>query len=766
MKHHLLPLLILLCTACSPRETGVATYEIIPRPDLAEQHRMAPFELTRATAIIAPEGLEREAEFLREYIRLSTGIRLHEEGTGAPIRLEESAALEHEAYRIEVTTHQVTIYGGSSSGIFYGIQALRKMLPTGEFGRVEIPSGRLEAAPRFGYRGMHLDVCRHFFDEEFVKRYIDLLALHGINRLHWHLSDDQGWRIEIKCYPRLTEVGDARRETVVGRNSDQYDGIPYGEGCFFTQEQARRIVSYAHERHIEVIPEIDMPGHMMAALSAYPELGCTGGPYEVWGRWGVSEEVLCAGNDQTLQFVCDILDEIIEIFPSEWIHIGGDECPKVRWEACPKCQARIQTEGLDKQGVKAEEALQGWFMRQVIAHLNALGRTAIGWDEVLEGTTPDDDLVVMSWRGEQGALEAARRGMRSIMAAQNYLYFDHYQTRDNSRERLALGGFNPIDRVYGFDPAALLPGSLKSLLVGVQANLWSEYILSDEHALHMALPRMAALSEIQWCRPEAKNYDNFLERLQRQLKLYDCLGYNYAPYILEIEFEVEPQPEKRQLLAYLTTIDGAEMRYTTDGSTPNSRSLRYEGPIAIDHTMQLRASAVREGRLSDAALLDVSFSKSTLCPVELTTPPASHYTFGGAGTLVDGLRGDKNYRTGRWIGFGATDCCLNIDFLQVEELSEIEFRVCVNMDDGCFNARGVRVELSEDGEHFKEVLHKEYRAQTPDDDHGIYTYREQWSPTPARYARIVIAHENSIPAWHPYYPLAPAFLFIDEVMVR
>ncbi len=766
MRRLLLPLLILLCTACTPREEGLASYEIIPRPDSVSAGETPSFWLTPATPILAPEGLEREAEFLREYIRLSTGIKLREGGTGAPIRLDRSDKLEQEAYRIEVTDDSVAILGGSSSGIFYGIQALRKMLPTGDFRGVEIPSGSLTSSPRFGYRGMHLDVCRHFFDEEFVKRYIDLLALHGINHLHWHLSDDQGWRIEIEQYPRLTEVGDARRETVVGRNSDQYDGIPYGEGCYFTQEQARRIVAYAHERHMEVIPEIDLPGHMMAALAAYPELGCTGGPYEVWCRWGVSEEVLCAGNDQVLQFVCNILDEIMEIFPSEWIHIGGDECPKVRWEACPKCQARIQKEGLADRGVKPEEALQGWFMRQVIAHLNSRGRTAIGWDEVLEGAEKSDDLIIMSWRGEQGALEAARRGMRSIMAAQNYLYFDHYQTRDNSRERLALGGFNPIDRVYGFDPAALLPDSLKSLLQGVQANLWAEYILDEEHALHMALPRMAALSEIQWCRPEQKDYDDFLHRLQRQLRLYEQLDYNYAPYVLEIEFEVERQPKERALRVALSTIDGAEIRYTTDGSTPRKGSPHYDEPLTIDHTMRLQASALREGRISEAVPLDVEFAKSTLCPTRALTSPAPNYTFEGVMTLVDGLRGDKNYRTGRWLGFSAEDCKLLIDLEAEEELSEAKFSVCVNMDDGCFNARGLVVELSTDGTSFHEVCTKEYAALTPEDDHGIYTYHEQWPAQQARYIRLTIRHESSIPAWHPYYPGSPAFLFVDEVLVR
>lgn len=768
MKERIFLLLLLLSAACKPLPEGYAYYHntLIPNPDVMGYNQMPPFLLEAGYRIDYPAEAAREAEFLREFVAFQSRIESGNSEVTAPIRLEITPSLASEAWEMEITEESLTLRGGTTAGLFYAIQSLRKILPIGNFSQVVIPSGNLAASPRFAYRGMHLDVSRHFFDLDFVKRYIDLLALHGINRLHWHLSDDQGWRIEIQKYPRLTEVGDARRETVIGRNSDQYDGILYGEGCLFTQEEAREVVAYAHERHIEVIPEIDMPGHMMAALAAYPELGCTGGPYEVWCRWGVSEEVLCAGNDQTLQFVCDVLDEIIEIFPSEWIHIGGDECPKVRWESCPKCQARIESLGLNRGTIDPEEALQGWFMRRVIEHLKQRGRTAIGWDEVLDGGIEGDDVVIMSWRGEQGALRAAEHHTRSIMAAQNYLYFDHYQTRDNSRERLALGGFNPIDRVYGFDPTAHIPDSLKHYVVGVQANLWAEYILSEEHAFHMALPRMAALSEIQWCHPAEKDYNLFLKRLQQQLALYTHLGYNYAPYILDIDYQVEGDTTSRSLVATLSTLDEAEIRYTLDGSKPNRRSPRYEGPITIDRTMTLQASALRGDTLSAPVPLEVRFSKATLCPIEFQTHPALHYTFKGASSLVDGLQGDKNYRTGRWIGFSGCDCVMTIDLGAPQQIQEVAFRCCVNKDDGCFDARGLEVEGSLDGEHFQPLHSVSYPALKEEDDHGIYPHHESFPASEARYLRLTIRHEASIPAWHPYYPGSPGFLFVDEVWVE
>ncbi|MBR3853229.1 MAG: beta-N-acetylhexosaminidase, partial [Tidjanibacter sp.] len=563
-----------LCScSCGAAKVGVANFDnVIPQPQSVVYVADAEgYTLSGATTVAYGEGVDqRDAEFLVEYVALSTGINLPtpqsgvEEG-GIVLTLDTTIA-NPEGYRLRVCSEGVQIVGASGDGLFYGIQTLRKALPVGKFRSVELPAVEVSDEPLFGYRGMHLDVSRHFDGVEFVKRYIDMLALHNMNTFHWHLTDDQGWRIEIKKYPLLTSVATTRSQTVIGRNSGVWDGVPYGEGCFYTQEQIREVVAYAAERHINIIPEIDMPGHMVAALAAYPELGCTGGPYEVWTIWGVSKDLLCVGNDQTVQFAKDVLEEVVALFPYEYVHIGGDECPKVRWHECPKCQARIDALGLRNTKAKSpEEALQGWFMREMADFLGERGKTVIGWDEVLDGENLGENMVVMSWRGEAGGIKAAKRRVRSIMTPNNPLYFDYYQTRDITREPFAIGGDNPLVNVYAYNPVGKIPEEFREYILGVQANVWREYIKTADHVEHMVLPRAAALCEVQWMNPEQKNYEEFLTRLQPMIRLYDHLGYNYAPYVLDVEMNLAPVDGKRAFEVSLSTLDNAEVRYTTSG---------------------------------------------------------------------------------------------------------------------------------------------------------------------------------------------------------
>ena len=383
-----LSLASLLMTGCSSAPTVVADYEVVPAPLQITTAQQSPFVLKSGAVIGYPAGnakMQKNAEFLAAFLKDQTGMVLKTAEGEGDITLQLGMQDENpEAYQLKVNSDGIVISAPSEAGVFYGIQTLRKSVSAAPDSQVEFPAVEIVDKPRFGYRGMMLDVGRHFFSMDELKTYIDMLALHNINRFHWHLSEDQGWRIEIKKYPKLTEIGSQRKETVIGRNSGKYDGKPYGG--FYTQEQAKEIVQYAADRYITVIPEIDLPGHMQAALAAYPELGCTGGPYEVWTQWGVSDNVLCAGNDQTIQFIKDVLAEIIQIFPSEYIHVGGDECPKVKWETCPKCQARIKALGLksDKQHTK-EERLQSYVIHEAEEFLNANGRQMIGWDETLEG---------------------------------------------------------------------------------------------------------------------------------------------------------------------------------------------------------------------------------------------------------------------------------------------------------------------------------------------------------------------------------------------
>lgn len=537
-------LLILAGIFSTYNSNGQTTsYSVIPAPQMVNTAGQNSFHLKKNTTIAYPKGnelLKRNAEFLSEYIGQATGsapaIRTYTEEKKANntiILALDPAIKNKEGYILTTTSKSIRISGQTANGIFYGIQTLRKAIPaTAQKAEISLPAGEIKDEPRFSYRGMHLDVCRHFYPVEFVKRYIDLLALHNMNTFHWHLTEDQGWRIEIKKYPKLTEIGSIRSKTVIGKaGSGKYDNTPYGG--FYTQEQAKEIVKYAQERFITVIPEIDLPGHMLAALAAYPELGCTGGPYEVCPDWGIFDDVLCIGNDKTLPFLEDVLAEIIEIFPSKYIHIGGDEAPRTRWKECIKCQARIKNEGLkaDKEHT-AEDRLQTFCMTRIEKYLNGKGRQIIGWEEILKGDVAPN-ATVMSWRGIQSGIKAAQMGHDVIMVPKEHCYFDYYQAKDTKQEPLAIGGFVPVENVYNLNPVPdeLTPEQQKHIL-GAQANLWSEYIPTTQQVEYMVLPRMAALSEALWTQPQSKDYESFLQRLPWLVKLYQRDGVNYAKHVL------------------------------------------------------------------------------------------------------------------------------------------------------------------------------------------------------------------------------------------
>ena len=524
----------LLFAQCTPAPTAQANYEVIPMPQsITLSNSDNQFVLHSGTLISYTSGNEdmaRNAQFLQTYLADQLGYTLRIEpgiaSEGIVLKLNEGQASE--GYTITVDADRVLVEATSPAGIFYGIQTIRKAVPVEMGAVVGFPAGVITDAPRFAYRGAHLDVCRHFFSVDSVKTYIDMLVLHNMNKFHWHLTEDQGWRMEIKQFPKLTEIGSVRNGTMIRKDWNSNDSIQYGG--FYTQDECREIVKYAADRYITVIPEIDMPGHMVAAVTAYPELGCTGGPYEVRTIWGVSEELLCAGNEKVYDFVDKVLDEVMDVFPSKDIHIGGDECPKTEWEKCPKCQSKIKALGLKKDDrFTAEQKLQAYFTKHVDEYLTKHGRNAIGWDEILEGGV-SENATVMSWRGESGGIEAARLKHRVIMTPNTYCYFDYYQSKDRDNEPFAIGGFLPIKHVYDYEP---LPANLtpeeQSYIWGVQCNVWTEYIPTFSHVQYMMLPRGAALSEVQWSLPEAKDYEKFKnERLPRLIKIYELYGYNYS----------------------------------------------------------------------------------------------------------------------------------------------------------------------------------------------------------------------------------------------
>ena len=756
-------------TACGGTKTE-AGYDVIPLPREVSATAKSSFRLTDKVRIVYPAGNEamrRNADHLAAYMQRAAGLTLRTapggRSRGNIVLREAPAAGQPEGYTLQVNRDSVVL-SGTGAGVFHGLQTLRKAVAKGPGGAARrLPGVTINDAPRFAYRGVHLDVSRHFFTVDEVKSFIDMMALHNMNRLHWHLTDDQGWRIEIKKYPALTQVGARRKETVIGHNSGRYDGQPYGG--YFTQEQAREVVRYAKERHITVVPEIDLPGHMQAALAAYPHLGCTGGPYEVWTKWGVSDNVLCAGNDSVLTFIDDVLREITGIFPSEYIHIGGDECPKTQWKQCPRCQARIQALGLKSDNRHSkEEYLQSYIIRHGGQTLSALGRKMIGWDETLEGGLAPG-ATVMSWRGEAGGIEAARQGHDVIMTPNSYLYFDYYQSDDRTHEPLAIGGYVPLERVYSYQPLpASLPPGEQARIIGVQANHWTEYIPSLQHLQYMALPRWAALAEVQWSPAEARNYDRFLARLPQLTALYDAEGYNYARHAFGVKAGYRALPDGT-VEARLTTIDGAPVHYTLDGTVPTAAAPRADSVLRIAASCTLRAAAVRgDGQESRVLAEPIVLSKATGRPVKANRPVSRQYEFGGVAMLTDGLKGTPSYKTGRWIGFYADDLDVTIDLQELTEVTRVGLNTCVEKGDWIFDIRGLAVEVSADGEHFTRVFDEQFAPMTAADRNGIRTHTAAFSAVKARYVRVVAPTERSIPAWHGGKG-RPGFAFVDEITV-
>lgn len=520
--------------------------KVVPAPDkISYNAKGGDFTLSASTVINYTAGnadMERNATFLAQYVKDMTKLELGKQAakgkakTGISLVLNAKAKLAPEAYEIVVDKRGVTVTGATAAGVFYGVQTIRKSLPVLQSAEsVELPAAKVEASPRFAYRGMMLDCARHFFPAKFVKEYIDLIALHNMNRLHWHISDDQGWRFSVPGYPRLAEVGSKRAQTVTGHNSELEDGVPYGG--YYTDDEIRDIVKYAAERYVTIVPEVDMPGHMMAALAAYPELGCTGGPYKTGEFWGVYRDILCAGNEKVYTFIEKTLDHICDLFPGQYIHIGGDESPRVRWENCPKCQAMIAKQGLtDSKGISKEARLQGYFAKRVQKYLEAKGRKIIGWDELL-GCDVDTTATIMSWRGAEPGAQGAKLGHDVIMSPNNALYFDHYQSKDTGSEPPAIGGFSDVANVYNLEPVpAELAPSVKAHIKGVQANVWTEYIPYTNQVEYMVLPRMAALSEVQWLQPSEKNFEAFKKRVDSLRHIYELYGYNYAHHLWPSEF--------------------------------------------------------------------------------------------------------------------------------------------------------------------------------------------------------------------------------------
>lgn len=758
--------------------TPNGSFDIIPLPSLiSDPVGTEGFAMYSNVKIVAPDSLKGEADMLRQYLGEIPGLAKGKNPGEIVLRCTLSSD-SPEAYIINVTPGRTVIDGASAAGVFYGIQTLRKAAYTAPRGEVPVlPAVSVTDAPRFAYRGAHFDVARHPFTEENVKSFIDMMALHNLNTFHWHITDDQGWRIEIEKYPLLTKIGSHRDSTVIGHNSGVYDHTPV-DG-YFTKAQARDIVEYAAKRHITVIPEIDLPGHMLAALTAYPHLGCTGGPYGVWGRWGVSPDVLCAGNDSTLVFIDDVLEEVMDVFPSKYFHIGGDECPKVRWKACPKCQQRIKELGVKPEGrFSAEDRLQGVIMTHAMETLAKRGRRAIGWDEILEGNIPQD-AIIMSWRGVKGAMEGASKGHKVILSPTSYCYLDYYQTTDTEGEPMAWGGYVPVSKTYSLDPTAGMTTEQSALVLGPQVNLWTEYIDNYPKVEYMELPRMAALAEAGWTPQSMRDYRGFSDRMPALWRLYDTRGYNYARHMADVDARLTSDRAARTVTAELSTIGTGKIYYTTDGTAPltadgkpSPTATAYTAPVTLDKSTMLRSAAIFDGKAGRTRADSVTFNLATFGEVELSHPYEKHHAPAGPGTLTDAQTGGTSFQTGHWVGFGKCDPTVTVTLPAPATVSEVTFNAFVDMNAWIDDASAYTVEVLTEGADGKPAWVETASATLPgrradQPEKEVMRHTSRFAPVKASKVRLNIKATPLLPVWHrDHSQTARPLVFIDEIGVN
>lgn len=669
-----------------------------------------------------------------------------------------------EAYSINVSSDGILVRAVAPEGIYRATRTLLKSVGTEKTSSVEFPSAEVSDWPRFGYRGLMLDVSRHFSDVEMVKRTIDMLALHQLNIFHWHLTDDQGWRIEIKSHPELTEVGAWRDDTVVGRYLGGTDYPTDGKrhGGFYTQEQIREIVAYAKERYIEIIPEIDLPGHTSAVLAAYPQLGCEDKEYKVANRWGVIRDVLCAGNPASLDLFKDIMDEVCDLFPGKYIHLGGDECVKDRWKACPKCQRKIRELGLkDGSRYSKEDYLQSWFMGEVASFVQSKGKRVIGWDEILEGV-PMDDSVIMSWRGTEGGITAARMGHDVVMTPTSDMYFDQSQTLASQLEEIPVGGFINVMKVYSYEPlpASLTPEQQKHIL-GCQANVWCEYMPEERIRQYQILPRLAALSEVQWTMPERKNYKDFLKRLPKMLSIYDHYGYNYAKHIFDVACSYSVNVEKGSLEVSLSTLGNDPIYYTLDGTSPQTKKamLYDDTPIVISSPSELKVSVLRNGKFTkEETLFKLDCNKATFKKVNISTTLNIMQAHLPHEILTDGIIGSLRCDDYRWMSCTGR-MSLVLDLGKSESFSRIGWVALNSKSENILVPQNVKIQISEDGKQYCTILDIEKNHEIKAEQ-SVERISEEVGAQTARYIKMDFDSYK--------YPdkTSPSWVFLSELIVE
>lgn len=736
------------CDSPNPEKTKP---QIIPMPAQMESTK-GEFVLDQSVGMSFDSNFKISATFLKEFIEKGSAIQLRQNNKISFI--QDDTISNDEGYQLTITPKQIEIRAKTDQGAFYAVQSLRQLLPVdlenGTFymENITIPCVAITDSPQFKHRGMHLDVGRHFFSVDFIKKYIDALAMLKMNTFHWHLTEDQGWRIEIKKYPKLQEVAAFREQTLIGSyNADpqQFDGKRYGG--FYTQEEIKDVVAYAQNRHVTIIPEIEMPGHAQAAISAYPELGCTGEQIKVAETWGVFDHIFCS-KDETFEFLENVLDEVLELFPSKYIHIGGDEAPKTHWENCPNCQQRIKEEGL-----KDEHELQNYFITRIEKYLNGKGRQIIGWDEILEGGLAPN-ATVMSWRGTQGAIEAAKQHHNVIMTPTSHCYFDYKQS-DNEDEPLAnSGGFLPLEKVYSFNP---IPEELteeeSQYVLGAQGNVWTEYIPNEKQVEYMVFPRILAMSEVLWTPTNNKNYADFIARVEHFHQRLDALEINYANHLYEVEGEVTSTGYK------LTSIlENKTIRYTTDGTEPSLTSEIYSGAIPINTDLVIKAAIFNSDKKLGATFTQpINYHKALGKKININVQPSKTYAGSGADGLINGITGsDTRINDKEWLGFDGEDLEITIDLGEEMEINSIETRFYEAPWMWIYAPKVIEFGIDQHGINSK--------AEIPEST-GTHTIVKIQLNETTRYIHLRIPNFGLIPEGKPGAGHQP-WTFIDEIIVN
>ncbi|MCX6281924.1 MAG: family 20 glycosylhydrolase [Bacteroidetes bacterium] len=756
---------------------------IIPKP-FSLKMKPGTFEFNRGTTFYI-HSVDKEtgpvAGFIKQLLEKAglTGLNVLEEPAdirniknAVVFRLTNKGKIPAEGYILTVSPEQIIVEAPCGSGLFYGMQSLIQLFPpevySGKNGseslKLSIPCIEIKDHPRFAYRGMHLDVSRHFFPKEFIKQYIDLIAMYKMNVFHWHLTDDNGWRIEIKKYPKLTSIGAWR----VDHENEPWDtrarqkpGETATYGGFYSQDEIREIVQYAASRYVTIIPEIEMPAHSVEVLAAYPELSCTGGPFTVPpGTYWPNKDILCAGNDSVFTFLENVLTEVMELFPSRYIHIGGDEADKTNWKTCKKCQDRIKAEGL-----KDEKELQSYFIKRIEKFILSKNRRLIGWDEILDGGIAPE-ATVMSWRGVEGGIAAARQGHDAIMTPGDYCYFDHYQA-DPETEPKAIGGFLTLKKVYSYEPVPeeLTQDEQKHIL-GAQGNVWTEFIPSVKQVEYMALPRMIALAEVDWSPKTARNFVEFRTRLNVHLKKLDFMKVTYSPGSFKADINTLFDKKTGKVKVVLSSEQpGFPIYYTLDGKNPSTKSAVYTDPIDISGTVVIKAGIFSDGKLKEKlSERNFLFHFAVGKKIIYKTKCSERYPAGGQTALIDGLRGSKDHHDGLWQGYLGNDLDVIIDFGKDIPVTSVMLTMLQNQKAWIFLPKFVEYSLSSDGKKWHSVNQVLNTVSPKEETAFIQPFTQAFPATPARYLRVTAKNYGVCPAWHEGAG-EPSWIFADEIVV-